>query len=146
MTGWLVTGVLLLTGVAGCAGYYRDGPPYYTSDYHYYPYHYHYYPSSDIYFNISSGYYYYRDGAHWKRARTLPPRRHIDRKDRVRLWIDADWPQDRHRQHRDKYKPKPGYRPDSRRDPEERRENERLHERYNRRDKKASGWPFSGGR
>ena len=34
MSRWLVLGAVLLTGVAGCAGYYRDGPPYYTSAYH----------------------------------------------------------------------------------------------------------------
>ena len=133
MSRWLVLGAVLLTGVAGCAGYYRDGPPYYTSAYHHYPNHYHYYPSADIYFHISSGYYYYRDGSHWKHVRKLPPHHRIDRHDRVRLWIDADKPYTRHKQHRERYKPKPHYRHDSRRDPEERRDNQRLHERYKKR-------------
>jgi hypothetical protein len=126
-------GVLLLVGVVGCSGYYRGGPPIYRSAYYHHPYHYYYYPSTSVYFHISSGYYYYRDGDYWRHAKQLPPKYHLDHHDRVPVWIDAEKPFTRYKQHRDKYKPKPGFRPDPKRDPEERRNNERMHERYRNR-------------
>ena len=129
----VVMGAVLLTGVVGCASYYRGGPPIYTSAYYQYPYRYHYYPSARIYYHISSGDYYYRDADHWKRARDLPPRHRLDRRDRVRIWSDADKPYSRHKEHREKFKPKPRRKHDSKRDPEERRDNQRLHERYRNR-------------
>jgi len=130
---WLVLGVLLMAGGVACTTYYRDGAPIYRSTYDHDPYYYHYYPDSSVYFNISSGYYYYPDGDHWRRVRKLPSRYHLDDHDRVRLWIDADQPYARHRQHRERYRPDPHYRHDPKRDPEERRSNERLHERYRNR-------------
>ncbi len=125
---------VLLAGLAGCATYYRDGPPYYSSAHHYHPYHYHYYPGPQVYFHISSGYYYYRDGAHWHRAKQLPPHYHLDRHDRVRIWSDRDKPHSEYPAHQGKYRPRRDYKPDTARDPEERQHNQQLHERYRDRD------------
>ncbi len=130
---WMVLGAVLLTGMVGCTAYYRDGPPVYRSSYYHHPYHYHYYPSTRVYFHISSGHYYYRDHDHWKRARHLPPHHRLDRRDRVRLWIDADKPHSGHKAHREKYRPKAHYKHDMKRDREERSFNRQRHERYRNR-------------
>jgi hypothetical protein len=126
----LIVGAALLMVVAGCTAYYREGPPAYRWAYYHSPHYYHYYPSSRIYFHLSSGYYYYPEGERWMRVRSLPRRFHLDHHDRVPLWIDADRPYARHRQHRDRYRPDPHFRPDPARDPEERRFNRHQHERY----------------
>jgi hypothetical protein len=130
LSWWIVLGAVLVTGTAGCTAYYRDGPPVYRSEYYHHPYRYHYYPSTRVYFHISSGHYYHRDRDHWKRVRELPPKHRLDRHDRVRLWIDADKPYSRHRQHSEKYKPNPHYKRDMKRDREERKFNRQRHERY----------------
>jgi hypothetical protein len=121
---------VLAAGITGCTTHYRDGPPVYSSAYYHYPYRYHYYPSSSVYFHLSSGDYYYRDTHHWKRVKKLPPKYHLDHHDRVPLWIDADKPHAKHKEHHRKYKPKSHYRRDTERDREERRHNRRQHERY----------------
>jgi len=128
-----VLGAVLLTGVIGCTAYYHDGSPVYTSAYHHSPYHYLYYPNTSVYFHISSGHYYYRDRDHWNRVKKLPPSHHIDRRDRVHLWIDADRPYSSHNDHHKKYRPKPHYKHDTIRDREERQDNQRQHERYRNR-------------
>ncbi|MDX1697075.1 MAG: hypothetical protein R3308_02260 [Thiohalobacterales bacterium] len=128
----ILLALLVLSG-AGCTAYYRDGPPVYSSTYYHYPYRYHYYPSSSVYFHLYSGDYYYRDTHHWKRVKQLPPKYHLDRHDRVHLWIDADKPHARHHDHKNKYKPSTKYRRDTARDSEERRHNRRQHERYRNR-------------
>jgi hypothetical protein len=130
LSWWMVLGAVLVTGTGGCTAYYRDGPPVYRSEYYHHPYRYHYYPSTRVYFHISSGHYYYRDHDHWKRVRELPPKYRLDRRDRVRLWVDGDKPHSRHREHDGKYRPNPHYKHDMKRDREERRYNKQRHERY----------------
>lgn len=130
---YLVLGVVLLTGIAGCTAYYRDGPPVYSSAYYQHPYHYHYYPSTRVYFHISSGHYYYRDGDHWKRVRELPTKYRLDRRERVRLWIDDDKPHSRYKQHSEKYRPKTHHKHDAQHDREERQYNQQRHQRYRNR-------------
>lgn len=129
----MALGTLLLASIVGCSGYYRGGPPVYRSEYYNYPYHYYYYPSSSVYFHLSSGHYHYLDGDFWKRANKLPPKYHLDHRDRVPVWLDTDKPFTRYKGHRDKYRPRPDFRPDPKRDSEERRNNERMHERYRNR-------------
>lgn len=126
----MALGIVLLAAMGGCTAYYREGPPVYRSAYYHYPYHYYYYPSARVYFNIASGYYYYPDGDRWIRVRDLPRRYHLDRHDRVPLWIDSDKPYSRNSRHRETYRPAPNFRPDPARDPEERQHNRREHERY----------------
>jgi len=126
----ILLGAVLLAGISACTAQYRDGPPVYRSDYYHKPYHYHYYPSSRVYFHISSGNYYYRGRDHWKRTRKLPRHYILDRRDRVRLWIDADKPHSRHIVHREKYRPKAHYKHDMKRDREERHYNRQRHEHY----------------
>ena len=92
-----------------------------------------YYPDAQVYFHITSGNYYYRDGTKWVRTRTLPTRHHLDRHDRVPLWIDSDKPHVKHREHRERYTPRPQYKRNKSRDPEERRHNQRMHERFEKR-------------
>lgn len=133
ITRSLALALTLAAGLTGCAAYYHEGPPVYRSAYYHYPYYYYYYPSTGVYFHIYSGYYYYPDGTRWIRVRDLPPRYHLDRHDRIPLWIDADKPYSRYTQHRERYRPDPHYRPDPARDPEERRHNRQEHERYRNR-------------
>ena len=126
----MLLGVVLLAGISACTTHYREGPPVYRSAYYHYPYYYHYYPSSSIYFHIDSGYYYYPERDRWVRVRELPRKYHLDRHDRVPLWIDTDKPYARNKAHREKYRSDPHYQPKPARDPEERRHNTRQHERY----------------
>jgi len=126
----MLAGIVLLAGIAGCTAYYREGPPVYRSAYYDYPNYYYYYPSSGVYFHIYSGYYYYPDHDRWIRVRELPHKYHLDRHDRVPLWIDSDRPYARNKVHRDRYRPDPHYRPGPERDLEERRHNAREHDRY----------------
>ena len=128
-----VLSAIMLAATAGCSSHYRGGPPVYSSAYYHYPYRYHYYPGSEVYFHITSGNYYYRDDNNWLRNRTLPSHHHLDRRDRVPLWIDSDKPHVKHKEHRERYKPNTQHRRDRTRDPEERRHNQRMHERFDKR-------------
>lgn len=126
----VIAGVAIMLGLSACT--YHGGPPVYTSAYYHPPYHYHYYPSTRVYFHLSTGYYHYRSDGHWRRAKTLPPHIRLDRYDRRRLWVDADKPYIRHKEHSQRYKPSPHYKPDDRRNREERSHNKRRHETYRR--------------
>ncbi len=130
----IISVLITLSGTAGCVYEpYRGGPPVYRSAYRHYPYHYYYYPSTRVYFHLHSGDYYYHRDKRWHRAHVLPPHVFLDRRDRVRVWIDASRPHDRQRDHVKRYKPSPRYHADRHRDRDERAHNRREHKKYRNR-------------
>ena len=130
-----LTGIViaaLVSGLASCVPY-HGAPRVYAPTHRNYPYHHYYYPSIGVYFHLHSGHYYYHSDRRWIRSPHLPPRLYLDRKDRVRLWIDADTPYLRNDIHRRKYKPYGSYRTDKHRNRREREHNLNKHREYQNR-------------
>lgn len=121
---------MLVFALSGCVyDPYYSGPP---LDAHYHPHHhdYYYYPGVRVYFHFTTGYYYYHHRKRWRRTRVLPPRIHIDPRDRVRLRIDTDRPYIKHKEHRQRYVPAPRYQPDKKRSLKEREANRKWYKEY----------------
>lgn len=127
----LVIGALVLVS-ASCMPY-HGAPRVYAPAHRHYPYHYYYYPSVRVYFHLHSGRYYYHSDRRWIRSPHLPPRLHLDRRDRVRLWMDAEKPYLRNDMHRRKYKPHRKYQMDEHRSRREREHNHHKHREYQNR-------------
>lgn len=130
----LLAAVVLIA--SGCAyDGYRHGPyaraPAHSRPPHYYDYHY--YPSARVYFHLYTGHYYYRSRDTWIRVRNLPAHAYLGPRDRVKLRIWSDRPYVHYRTHRQRFLPRPGYRPDRSRDRFERSYNRRHHQQYLRR-------------
>lgn len=132
-----VVGITLLSGsmllaVSGCDDGYRvRSAGVYSSSHSYYdPFDYFYYPSSRVYFNIASGNYYYPDGRYWRHVRKLPPRYHLDRRDRIRVRVKSDRPYIKHHDHIKHHQNHPTYRYNKQHDRGERDNNYRRHKEY----------------
>ena len=122
-----VLGIILMVSLAACAY-----PPPHPHHAHYHAHDYYYYPSVRVYFRYSTGYYYYPSGTVWIKTRKLPPRYRLDHHDRIVIRIEDKKPYARHKQHREKYRPHPDYRPDPYRDEKERHYNKKRYEEYRR--------------
>ncbi len=95
---------------------------------YYEPWGYYYYPDVQVYFHVSTGDYFYLSGRRWLRTRVLPTYIHLDSHDRVKLRIENERPYLHHRQHVERYRPRPHYRPTPQQDRREREENRRWYQ------------------
>lgn len=86
--------------------HYPPGQRYHSYYYPYY-YDYFYYPGVQVYFHFSTGYYYYYSRNRWIRSKVLPPHIHLNPWDRVTLRIAGDKPYLKHKEHKQKFKPRP---------------------------------------
>ena len=88
---------------------------------YYYPYGYYYYPSVSVYFHYSTGFYFYLSDGIWIRTRVLPPYIRLSQNDRIHLNIESDKPYLFHKQHTERFNPRPAYKPQPQIDKTERK-------------------------
>ena len=103
---------VLMTVSASCVvdPHYHGAPPLPRPAY-YYPDGYYYYPSVQVYFHYSTGFYFYPRGKVWIRSRVLPPKLHLDSRDRVHLELKSKKPYLYHQRQVKKYRPSKEHKP-----------------------------------